>query len=615
MTTDAPQWVTRYTAQRLLEARVAKGDRSRAVVGVLRPEAVTVGLWRVGEPAWRDTDVPIEDFEHMAWLSADGRVLFRLADDDGNEHGHVIRTPLDDGAAAPVDLTPGWAPYTMRGGDCSLDGSIVVFSPIDADGFRLVATAADGTGEPRVIYQNAAEAWYARASADGRYASLDTTDHNPGTRRYAVSVFDVASGERVAMLADGDGGSITATCFAPSIGDPRILVAANRGANGFCRPEIWNPLTGDLRALPVDAAHPDAEIVPLDWSADGRYVLIGTQVYAEQRLQVHDLETGETVDVDVPPGSFWSPAHHSMFGPDGCVLAQREDADTPLAVWRWQPGGPPEEILRSSDVPRGRKATSVTFPSADGTTVQAWLIRPDGPGPHPAVVSVHGGPHWYIADVYNPEAQAWVDEGFAFLDVNFRGSLGRGRAFMEQIWGDLGRLELDDVAAAHRWLVAEGIARTEQIFITGASYGGYLTLYALNRQPELWAGGFAIVASADWIAEYEDMSPALQAAVRQWWGGTPEELPELYRERSPVTYAADLRAPLVIVQALNDTRVPPRQMRDYLALLDSLGKDVTIRWIGGGHVIPPGDEFRAEMELFLATARRVLGSAVDPLPA
>ncbi|MFL6139497.1 MAG: S9 family peptidase [Frankiaceae bacterium] len=607
-------WGSRFTADRLIDLRVAKADRGRGVVAVLSAQAVSLGLWQVGEGGWRHTDIPVEDLQHAGWLSADGRALYRLADEGGNELGHVELAPLD-GEGPAVDLTPGWEPYALRGGDSSKDGRLVAFTPIDAGGFRLVVAPADGSGPARVLYRNDAEAWEARLSADGRQASVNTTDHNPGVRRWGVSVFDARTGELVGRLTDPDGGSITATCFSPIPGDPRVLVAAGRGAAGFIRPEIWNPLTGELRALDVPAADPGAgpgapvEVVPLDWSDDGRLILLGVQRYAEQELAVHDLETGTTTPVDVPRGALWSPVHHPSFGPEGTVLVTRESAGTPMAVWRWSPQRPAERVLSSAAVPAGHPATSVTFPSSDGTTIQAWLIAPGTEGPRPTIISVHGGPHWYVADSFNPEAQAWADEGFAFLDVNFRGSVGRGRAFAEQIWGDIGHLELEDIVAAHGWLVEQGIASPDAVFIAGASYGGYLTLYALGRRPDLWAGGFACVAGPDWAHEYHEASAALQGAIRGWFGGTPDELPDLYRERSPVTYAADVSAPLVIVQAVNDTRVPPEPMRRYLRLLESLGKDVTVRWIDGGHSLPPGEEWRAEMELYVATARRALAGA------
>lgn len=83
------------------------------------------------------------------------------------------------------------------------------------------------------------------------------------------------------------------------------------------------------------------------------------------------------------------------------------------------------------------------------------------------------------------ESQAWLDHGFAYLTVNYRSSTTFGREFQEQIWGNPGHWEVEDMLAAHGWLVREGIARQDQVLLTGSSYGGYVTLLALGKRPNL----------------------------------------------------------------------------------------------------------------------------------
>jgi dipeptidyl aminopeptidase/acylaminoacyl peptidase len=105
---------------------------------------------------------------------------------------------------------------------------------------------------------------------------------------------------------------------------------------------------------------------------------------------------------------------------------------------------------------------------------------------------------------FSPLSQAWLDHGFAYLRINYRGSPTFGRAFQEQIWGNPGHWELEDPVAARAWLVDRGIARAERILLTGWSYGGYLTRLPLGKRPDLWAGGMAGIAIADWTLDYED---------------------------------------------------------------------------------------------------------------
>ena len=89
------------------------------------------------------------------------------------------------------------------------------------------------------------------------------------------------------------------------------------------------------------------------------------------------------------------------------------------------------------------------------------------------------------------------------------------------------------MVAARTWLVAQGVANAEKILVTGGSYGGYLTLQAMGRTPDLWAGGMAIVAIADWFLMYEDQSPLMKSVQHSFFGGTPDEKPEAHRIASP----------------------------------------------------------------------------------
>ena len=102
-----------------------------------------------------------------------------------------------------------------------------------------------------------------------------------------------------------------------------------------------------------------------------------------------------------------------------------------------------------------------------------------------------------MSDNFDASSQAWHDHGFAFLTVNYRGSTGFGREFQEQINGDVGHWELEDMLAARRWLIEQGIAHPDRILLEGGSYGGFLTVWALSQAPDLWAGGVAPVAIVD----------------------------------------------------------------------------------------------------------------------
>ena len=218
----------------------------------------------------------------------------------------------------------------------------------------------------------------------------------------------------------------------------------------------------------------------------------------------------------------------------------------------------------------------------------------------------HGGPETVTTELFAPGSQSWLDHGFAFLTINYRGSATFGREFQQKIWGNPGQWELEDMVAARDWLVNEGIAHPDQILLTGGSYGGYLTLLPLGKRPDLWAGGMGVVAVADWRLMYEDSAETLRGYQLALFGGAPDEMPEQYATSSPITYVENVRAPLLIIQGRNDTRCPARQMEAYIARMEELGKQVEVYWFEAGHGSLEVEEQIKQQEMMLQFAHRVL---------
>lgn len=117
------------------------------------------------------------------------------------------------------------------------------------------------------------------------------------------------------------------------------------------------------------------------------------------------------------------------------------------------------------------------------------------------------------------------------------------------------------------------------------------------------------VAIADWVMSYEDSSDTLRGYQRGLFGGTPEEKPELYRASSPITYAEQVRAPVLIIQGRSDTRTPARPVELYEQKMKALGKDIEVRWFDSGHLgaIMEVEQSIQFQEWMLHFARRVLG--------
>jgi dipeptidyl aminopeptidase/acylaminoacyl peptidase len=172
--------------------------------------------------------------------------------------------------------------------------------------------------------------------------------------------------------------------------------------------------------------------------------------------------------------------------------------------------------------------------------------------------------------------------------------------------------ELEDIAAVQERVVAEGIGDPSRMVLAGGSWGGYLTLLGAGTQPERWALGIASVPLGDLAHAYQDAAEPLKEYDRALFGGTPNEVPEQYRQRSPITYAAHVRVPLLILAGRNDPRCPIRQVESYVARLAELGKKHEFYEFDAGHGSLVVEEQIRQTELALDFAARHLGTP-EPL--
>lgn len=515
---------------------------------------------------------------HFPALSPDGGWLFYLQDEQGNDCGHVVCRRL--GSVETLDVTPGLPPYNTFSIVFSHGGSRVGFTCSGPGGFFACVVDLDLDGQPgrlRELYHTRALVTCPWLSADGSLAVLAVFGAQNSSELLAL---DVESGDVLATLSDGPGCDLHPMLrapFSPVDGDQRLLTRSNR--SGFYRPLLWDPRSGKRLDLELDDLPGD--ILPRGWSPDGRQILLEQVYQAVGRLGVYDMVDGRARWLDLPGGVFWD----AQFGNPGEIIAAWEDLAHPARVVAVDPQanrivpllcGPQLEAESSA-------WQSITFPSSDGQPVQAWLAVPAGRGPFPTIIEAHGGPGDVQRDGYAPQALAWVELGFAFASVNYRGSLTFGKAFQDQIQGDMGYWELEDLAACRAYLIKQGIADPRQVFLTGYCYGGFLTLLGLGRQPDLWRGGLAGAPIADWRALYEDTIESGRAMALATFGGSPEEYPECYRKASPVAYIEQVRAPLFVWKGSQDFLIASRQVEEYIARLRARGIRVETAWFAGGH--------------------------------
>ncbi|PLS80493.1 MAG: S9 family peptidase, partial [Chloroflexi bacterium] len=479
-------------------------------------------------------------------IAPDARWIFYLDDQQGNEIGHWVRVPFAGGP--PEDITPELPPYASWGLSLNRTSSVIGVSVANDNGFQLYALpveADDTIGEPQALFQTNKLMLGPALSYDGSVAVV-AVPQGTGGLHFKLVALDLRSGAHLAELSDGADTSVEMKMFAPLPDDMRILGTSNRSGNS--RPLLWNPRTGERADLLLPGV--EGEVQPEDWSADGQHILLCQYRQAVQQLYLYNVLDNTAQKLEHPRGVF----EGVSFGPDGQIFAHWQDATHPpqLIALDAQTGKLLRTVLISGEVPPSRPWRSMTFPSTDGTPIQGWLALPEGDGPFPTILDTHGGPTAVMMEYYSAGAQAWLDHGYAFATINYRGSTTFGREFEQQIWGDVGHWEVEDMVAAQRWLVDQGISAPHQILLTGWSYGGYLTLQALGKRPELWAGGLAGIAIADWAIQYEDSAETLKGYLLALLGGTPDEKPEVYAAASPITYVERVQAPVLVIQGSND---------------------------------------------------------------
>ena len=564
----------RFATPFLLAMRPVVGDADLALLIHDYPDGARPSVWRAGQEA--SEPLPFQ-VSIGAVLTNDGRWVIDLDDGGGSEIGSLVAFAVD--GSEMVELTPGREPYVVRGLETSYDGSAVVATIVDESGFHVLVVPANPWGEPRVVFSSAAEAWYGQISPDGALVMIDTTDHDPGVRRPALTVVDTTSLEHIGVLNDLPDGPVRGVRFSSIAGDDRVLLNTER--SGFARPAIWNVRTGDRVDYPLEDLR--GEVIPLDWHAptariltlhveDGRHRLLELRESGEVRLLMDHASFADPDVADLHPFQ-WA----SYFAPDGAVRAVRSRWHEPIHVVDIDGDGTTTMLLEPAPVPAGVPLESTMVTSADGTPIQVWLGLPSDRVPIGTVLEVHGGPNLVTVDAYDPSAQAWIEAGFAYASLNYRGSVTFGKAFREGFWGSGGDREIDDVDAAVRWLRKQGLADPASTFITGASFGGHLTLLSIGRLPDHFAGGLAHVAVADWTAAIAAMNPAVRSVWTTW---VPPEMVERY---SAVSYIDRITASVWINQGALDTRTPIVGVQRFVDELAERGGDVVLDVFDGGH--------------------------------
>ncbi|MCY4009127.1 MAG: S9 family peptidase [Anaerolineaceae bacterium] len=210
------------------------------------------------------------------------------------------------------------------------------------------------------------------------------------------------------------------------------------------------------------------------------------------------------------------------------------------------------------------------FSGTDGEPAEGWLLLPPaGEAPHPLVLYIHGGPHGAFGHIYHFDMQMLAGAGYAVLLVNHRASSGYGDEFGTAIKGDWGNLDYGDLMAGVDEAIAQGLVDPERMGVCGLSGGGNLSSWIVG-QTDRFKAAVPENPVTNWLSFYGVSDIGTYFSVEEL-GGTPWEIPEIYRRCSPITNAHRCTTPTLLVQCEHDWRCPAEQSEQFYAVLKAVG--------------------------------------------
>lgn len=500
-----------------------------------------------------------------AW-SPDGKWIVFQSDYDGNEQWDLFLVSTQNGEIISLTNT---ADVSEEGPVWSPDGKQIAYAvkPKSSSVFEIFVMDLQSrktrqiTSNTPANYINIAPIW----SPDGKFLAF-TREEAKATDRN-VFLADLESG-KLSCLSEHDGEkTYTANDF--SSGGKYLLITSN-AKNGYENCALLDLSSKKLSWLTDEKW----EVHGSAFSPDSKAIVFTGNVDGNKDIYFLDLKTKEARQLACAQGVNTPIGAQSPFSHDGERLLYLHDGpNAPDDIWVYDTASGKSKQLTDSLV-AGLKCDDlvvpqlVHYPSRDGKwQISAFVYLPyncERNGKNKAVVWVHGGPTSQAKNSYNKNIQFLVNQGYLVLTPNYRGSTGYGEDFKRANLFDMGGGDFQDVLAGADWLKKSGFVDPSKMVIMGASYGGYMTMMALTKAPEMFAAGVAIVPFVNWFTEVENEDPALA----QWdlaSMGDPVKNKALWEDRSPINFVDNIKVPLLMIAGGNDTRCPKTEAEQVMA--------------------------------------------------
>ncbi len=530
-------------------------------------------LWLVGAEGGWPMQLTVSDQRQggVAW-APDGKWIAYQSDYDGDEQWDLFMVSPKTGQVVNLtntrdiaEMGPVWSPdaryiaYTVK----PRTSSVSEIDLFDVAMRKVKHITSDTPKDKR----NSGPVW----SKDGKWIAY--TQHQAKGTDANVFVADVATGKSILLTEHSDEELWSVNDFSP---DGKKLLVTSNAANGYENVGLLDIGTRKTSWLTKGKW----EISGGKFAPDGKRVTWTANVDGNTDIYIHDLRSGKTTALPLAKGLNELSGRSTPFTKDGARLLYYHNGPTaPGDLWVYTAAtGNSLQVthslvagLRSEDMVEPHL---VHYPSKDGKwTISAFVYMPYNlprNGQHPAIVYVHGGPASQTVNAFNRFVQHAANEGYIVIAPNYRGSTGYGKEFQQANLFDMGGGDLQDVLAAAEWIKQTGYVDPKKLIVMGGSYGGYLSMMAVTKAPEVWAAGVPIVPFVNYFTEIENEDPVLRE-IDLAQMGDPEKNRELYRDRSPIFFVDRIQAPLILLAGGNDPRCPKSEAQQVVDAIQKRG--------------------------------------------
>lgn len=486
----------------------------------------------------------------VSYMPDNKRFLFS-ADQGGNELNHLY---LVEEGKELRDLTPGEnVKASFAGWTNDKSAFFVVTNERDPKYFDLYRYDASTFERTRVFMNNKGYGGYT-ISGDGSLAITSIQNSGTDSDLYLLNLSD----QSVKQLTNNpEDVSYAAYTFTPE-GDA-VIIGSDEG-NEFTQAYRYDLKTGKSSKL----FNSDWDVSSVSYSPSGKYRIQSINADAVSQVSVIERESGKTIAMPkaLPKGQLSS----IRFSPDEKIMALMVNSSkAPRNIYSFQLGG--AEVDKHTEAFTGNidpnnlvESEVIRYKSYDGLEIPSILYKPktaSSTNKVPALVWVHGGPGGQSRVGYSAAIQHLVNNGYAILAANNRGSSGYGKTFFHADDLRHGEADLDDIVEAKTYLQSLDWVNPDKVGIIGGSYGGYMTMAALAFRPEEFEVGINIFGVTNWVRTLNSIPPWWESFRASLYSelGDPAEHEERLRRISPLFHASNITKPVLVVQGANDPRV------------------------------------------------------------